>query len=291
MKAKAVVALTVLAAAVLLAVGLYFALKPKRAAINIPKIIWTFWHDAVLPPLVQACIASWKRHHPDFRVIVLNAANTHQYIDAAATRAPWIDCLAKLADVIRLHVLEKYGGVWSDASIMLYGQFPLVAKHFNQYEFMGYYLRGYTTNPKFPVLEDYWFATIAGGAFISRWRQAFMSFLPGENVEARVQRFESIQGVDTQALGSKKYYLLVDVAAQYVMQKQMRRREIQSSMLIADAEADDGPFHYIKVTGWEDRRQGLLRILLHENTSPIVKFTAVHRQIMDEIGIDAALLQ
>lgn len=277
-------------AALLLAVGLYFAFRRKRRNIFIPKTIWTFWHDSVLPPLVHTCIGSWKQHHPDFNVIVLNAANIHEYVDAAVVRAPWIDCLAKLSDVIRLHVLEKYGGVWADASIMLYGQFPLVAKHFNKYEFMGYYLQQYTTNLKYPVLEAYWFATVPGGAFISRWRQAFMSFLPDENVIDRVQRFEQKQGVDTQALAQKKYYLLVDVAAQYVMQKQMSQWEMKRSMFIADAEAHDGPFHYMKLTKW-DRREGLLRVLRHENKSPIVKFTAVHRYIMEEMGVHAPSLE
>lgn len=256
----------------------------------IPKTIWTFWHDPELPTLVRACIGSWKRHHPDFKVVVLNAANVHHYMDASLLRAQWIDNLAKLSDVIRLHVLQEHGGVWADATIMLYDQFPLVAKHFNQYEFMGYYLKQYTTKPEFPVLEAYWFATIPQGAFITKWKEAFMSFLPGENVVDRVHRFEREHHVDTQALGSKKYYLLVDVAAQYVMQKDMTPKEMNASMLIADAEADDGPFHYMQATNW-DRRESLMRVLRRENKSPIVKFTAGHRSIMNELSIDAQRLQ
>jgi hypothetical protein len=293
MKARAVV-IGLVAVLALLGVCLYFGLqqkrKHKRATFAIPNTIWTFWHDPELPPLVRACIDSWKRYHPDFDVVVLSAANVHHYMDASVLRAPWIDGLARMSDVIRLHVLETHGGVWADASIMLYGQFPLVAKHFRQYEFMGYYLEQYTTNRRYPVLEAYCFATVPNGNFITKWRQAFMSFLAEENVVTRVHRFERAQGVDTQALGQKKYYLLVDVAAQYVMQKQMTPKEITQNMLIADAEADDGPFHYMKATGW-DRREGLMRVLRRENKSPIVKFTAVHRGIMDSMGIDVRSLQ
>jgi hypothetical protein len=266
---------------VIIADILYKELSKKHA--NIPKIIWTYWDNPDLPPIVQLCTDSWKKYHPEFKVVVLTSKTVNLYLGFDIGNVAWLDSLSHKADVIRLHILEKYGGIWSDATILCGGRFPLVAKHFNSYNFMGYYLKKYTDDERYPVLEGYWFATVPRGDFVTKWRQAMMSFYPGENVMDRVDRFEKHQGVDTQALNRNKYYLLINVAAQYVFQKTMKVKDIKRTMLIVDAEADDGPFHFMKATEWKPEKS-LLHILSGKNTSPIIKFTAAHRFVLDHVS-------
>ena len=40
---------------------------------SIPARIWTYWHSATLDPVVQQCIANWRRHCPGLDVQVIHA--------------------------------------------------------------------------------------------------------------------------------------------------------------------------------------------------------------------------
>ena len=95
---------------------------------SIPKVIWTYWDSAVLPPSIQTCLASWKKHMPGYDVRVLSDSNLNRYMDGVKwNELKWIDSHARKSDVVRICVLSRHGGIWSDASIMLYGPHPMQA--------------------------------------------------------------------------------------------------------------------------------------------------------------------
>jgi hypothetical protein len=44
---------------------------PLPSAQPLPRLIWAYWHDAAqasLPAAVAACVASWRRHAPEWQV-------------------------------------------------------------------------------------------------------------------------------------------------------------------------------------------------------------------------------
>ena len=108
-----------------------------------PKIIWTFWHDSTrIPPIVSVCIDSWMLSNPDYKVNVINNNNMHEFIDVPSSDF-WKDSFTRTSDMLRLHLLERYGGIWIDSSILVrtpFSQWLFNHCDINQKQMYGFYL-------------------------------------------------------------------------------------------------------------------------------------------------------
>lgn len=86
---------------------------------QIPRTIWILWLQGLknAPRVVTECYASWRRLNPDWEIVFLDDSNLHEYVDLNDVRAkqPLME-LPALSDIIRIKLLEKYGGVWVDAT-------------------------------------------------------------------------------------------------------------------------------------------------------------------------------
>lgn len=85
-----------------------------------PRIIWMYWHQGLdqAPATARACVETWRRLNPGWKLICLDQHSVGQYIgtDQPWQALPWLG-LAHRADLIRLHLLSEHGGVWADASL------------------------------------------------------------------------------------------------------------------------------------------------------------------------------
>ena len=97
-----------------------------------PKIIWTCWWQGEenLPPVVKRCFESIRRYCPDFELRIITADNIQNYIELPdyimqKHKQGYIQ-RAHLADITRLALLEKYGGIWMDATIYLTAPLPKI---------------------------------------------------------------------------------------------------------------------------------------------------------------------
>ncbi|MFC3024240.1 capsular polysaccharide synthesis protein [Vibrio zhugei] len=88
----------------------------------LPKIIWMYWHSGFdnAPEVTQLAVQSWQKMNPDYEVRLLNNVNIAEYVDAdfdMAFRNTSVRCLLPIkADILRLYLLSRYGGVWVDAT-------------------------------------------------------------------------------------------------------------------------------------------------------------------------------
>jgi hypothetical protein len=88
----------------------------------IPNIIWTLWLQGwdEAPEVVQTCLKTWQAHNPDWRIQALSSADLDRYLDAtlfnSLTGGKDIQPEA-LSDIIRILLLERYGGVWVDSTV------------------------------------------------------------------------------------------------------------------------------------------------------------------------------
>lgn len=80
------------------------------------KIIWGFWHNVNdLPPLCQLALESWKAHHPDWTIVILDDSNYRQYVPASDVPSTFESLSPQhRSDILRLSVLIRYGGVYMD---------------------------------------------------------------------------------------------------------------------------------------------------------------------------------
>jgi hypothetical protein len=86
----------------------------------IPKIIWMLWLQGfeAAPNLVQQCVRSWQRHHPDWKLVLLDRQNLHEYVEVEDTLGQNRATITPqaLSNIIRINLLAKFGGVWVDAT-------------------------------------------------------------------------------------------------------------------------------------------------------------------------------
>lgn len=83
-------------------------------------IIWSCWFqgEANAPEIVRKCFSSWRTKNPGWEFRVLDAHNIKHYVDID----DYVDLnhqtmtAASLSDLVRVLLLNEYGGVWVDAT-------------------------------------------------------------------------------------------------------------------------------------------------------------------------------
>jgi len=257
----------------ILLIGIYSqSIESFISQYTIPSTIWTYWNNEQIPEVVEKCIDSWRRHNPSYTIIILTPTNLKEYIDIDIKSISFNDSPARESDMVRLLVLEKYGGVWSDATIFLTSPYPFSLN--SNYEFIGYYLEGFTSNTEYPVLESWFFATIPHGQFITKWKNEFFKLEEYESVSQAVENARQ-EGIDLQKIGGLANYLYIHVAAQKVMQT----NDVTKSMLFLKAE--DGPYKYITNNKW-DSTTALEDLCKGNHRTGMIKFRGGERNVLTE---------
>ena len=140
-------------------------LTPSKKS-NIPKIIWSFWDGSEQPPIVKACIDSWKRMAPDYEIRVLDKSSTkdiEKYKRAS-------DSIQRYTDFVRLDRLSRYGGVWIDASVYLTKPLDWIQ---DGSEFIGYKSLSQESNPNLPVIDSWFLACTNDCKYVNDWWREF----------------------------------------------------------------------------------------------------------------------
>lgn len=145
----------------------------------IPKIIWLYWEDAEIPDLVKLCYKSIKKHCQEYEVNFLNASNVLDYIDLP--NFPNEIPLAQKADLIRLELLLKYGGMWMDASIFLTRNLDWILSRIDDHDAFLFYSDECTTDIAHPISENWFIASPKNSQFIREWRDEFKKCITSLN--------------------------------------------------------------------------------------------------------------
>lgn len=87
----------------------------------IPKILHFCWlSDDPYPPLVKACLNSWRENMPDYEIMLWNTTTfdieSVPFVKQACVNRKW----AFAADYIRLYALYNYGGIYLDSDVYLF---------------------------------------------------------------------------------------------------------------------------------------------------------------------------
>jgi len=120
-----------------------------------PGPIWQYWAQGVeqAPPLVRACLRSVEQHKADRKLLVLDDSSVADHIDLPGhvwdkyRRGLMIN--QHFSNFIRLSLLQRHGGTWLDATILLRQPVPVEVE---QEDF--YILRENTPHPR---LVETWF--------------------------------------------------------------------------------------------------------------------------------------
>lgn len=240
----------------------------------IPKKIWIFWYDLEIPELVEYCIKNIRNLHPEYQVNVLNKETVSDYLNLNVISLIDKMPIANISDLIRLKLLQKYGGIWMDASIILeqnIEDFFLIEN--NIFEIIGFYNAYQSRGSKLPVLESWFLAAPPNSKFINKWLSYFeqISELGSKGL---FETFKKRQDFDELCKGlGNPLYLIVYIAAKLAY-KDMNG---ECSMLFYCC--DDSAFSVQIYSQWRTRRcTSNLYIQNKFLFSPIYKLTSGDRK-------------
>jgi hypothetical protein len=262
---------------VLFVIGVVVLKRSSWFSNDIPKTIWTYWDSPTLPESVQKCIQTWKTHNPDYDVIVLSDDKLSKYLpDVNILGMKMTNTPQRKSDFIRIHIIEKYGGIWCDASIMMNSSLEFVRQK-SGYDFVGYHIGKMMNTPDSPVIENWFMAAPPGSNFIRKWKETFSKINDFKDPSDYVNSIRE-QGVDISKVESPEY-LTMHVASQHVIQKQMSPDEVSNKLYLMKAE--DGPLKYLADNDWNSTK-GIESICNTEYTHPIIKFRGTERELIEK---------
>jgi hypothetical protein len=219
---------------------------------RIPKKVWTFWDSANPPEIVNKCIQTWRKHNPNYEIILLNKENILEYlpeVDFSKIKHIHGNSIEKFADMVRIHILSKYGGIWSDASIICLKPFdswiPQLQEKKNA-EFVGFYIDSFTFpeyKEKSPVVENWFFACVQNCSFVKDWLNEFLKISDFDSLDDYVENVKA-QGINLQNISGTSY-LSMHVACQKVLQQPGANYRIEL------LKAEDSAFNYLTKNDWK----------------------------------------
>ncbi len=87
----------------------------------LPRIVWALWFQGEenAPEIVRCCLASWRRLNPGWQVVVLDRSTLARYADVGLPQATFESLGVQMqANLVRLALLLRHGGVWADATTL-----------------------------------------------------------------------------------------------------------------------------------------------------------------------------
>ena len=257
---------------------IWFLYSDKKNYNQAPKKIWTYWDNPIkIPKTVELCIASWKKFHPEYEIVLLTKKNYKGYVtipEELRTHHNFNDMPQRFADLVRIWVLAEHGGIWIDSTILLKGSvedwlFPRYA------EYSGFYIDSFTKKKNFPVIENWFFACNKGSPFIKKWRDEFSKIANFQTVEDYIQSLRA-EGVDFQGIDIPNY-LAMHVACQKVLQLMHYPVE-----LLYLQKAEDGPFRYLVDAKWDSEKAVELACMNPSYQAPIMKIRGPERAALEK---------
>jgi mannosyltransferase OCH1-like enzyme len=134
--------------------------------------IWQFWGQGLeaAPPIVSACVRSVAENAGGRKHIVLTAETVADYLDLPAPllarREFW--GWTKFSNILRLLLLEQYGGTWIDATVYLAAPLPQFVAESEFFVFQRDH------DPR--ILANWFIHTVAGHPLISACRAAYEQY-------------------------------------------------------------------------------------------------------------------
>ena len=220
--------------------------------VAIPRVIWTYWDTLPPPALVARCLLVWRRYAPDHEIRLVDRATVSRWLPSAVDLAGF-DRLPsyRQADWLRLQLLIHHGGIWMDGSTLLTANLDWVHSLHAKIDagVVAFYIDRYTTDARFPIIENWFLATSAQDPFIVAWAAELDSALSlGEE-----RYLDSLRGTGeldavAQAIPEDmRSYLIMHLAASRV-----RRRNPERYRLILQR-AEDVAFAFHAALRWRKR--------------------------------------
>ncbi|HIQ36003.1 MULTISPECIES: capsular polysaccharide synthesis protein [Acinetobacter] len=195
-------------------------LNPIEQPAVIPKNIWIYW-EGDLPILVEKCVEQLKKLHPDYEVYFLGPNDLPKFCDIDFDSVLYKKATPQQrSDLIRFNLLFLHGGIWLDASTIVYERLDWIQSliEHKRTNCFAYYRMNNTTNINYPVVETWLLASVKDNIFFKLWLEELwraIELTPKGYIKHITNTEENSENL-FQKIGRLEY-LAVYVACQKVM--------------------------------------------------------------------------
>lgn len=245
--------------------------------LDIPKIIWVYWQGK-RPSFVDKCLRSIQAKNSNYQVRMLNPENTEQYCHIDWSQYPKITPQQK-ADLLRFDLLYEHGGIWLDASILIYENLDWIQELIDQQKTasFAYYRAKNTTRLDSPIIENWLLATAPKQPLFKAWFEELVHALAitpkcyiqdlKQNDAQSANLFQNIGNLE---------YLVAYVACQKIM------RTIKPSISLVNC--DENALAYQVKNRWV-KEKVLIELAVTQRPQPfpyLIKLTKKERNFLEK---------
>ena len=139
--------------------------------------LWVYWENKngkQTPPIIELCLEIMrKRLSNNFRMIKLDQNNINEYIPEIKERKHILDKLiiAHRVDYYRVLLLNKYGGLYLDADIIILNDLRDIIDKLRDNDYIGFGCTGYRCTNGYGKPSNWAMASKANGIMISRLKK------------------------------------------------------------------------------------------------------------------------
>ena len=252
---------------------------------GLPKIIWTYW-EGTSSISAELCQETWKAQSTGYIINIVKNDNLHTFLPDLPTLPPNTP-IQKKSNLIRLMLLERYGGIWSDYSTIFTAPISWIEAemqkaHCGFFAFYNEFHDEYKRDVDRPIIENGFLAACKGNSFITQWREKYENCITSENYNNYFWRHPDAQDLVRNFLNKSKEeinYFVCYIAAQEVMKKKEGHR-----ILLINAEDEYYHTYYNTIPPRSQRDfadELLLRTPLAQQPK-LIKITGGHRIRLDD---------
>jgi hypothetical protein len=246
---------------------------------HLPKIIWMYW-EGNQSALLKACIQRIRDLHPDYTIHFLSPENISLYsqLDFSDEVIQKVTAQQR-ADLIRFDLIYQHGGIWLDASTLVYEKLHWIDELIQRThtQSFAYYRAKNTSNLNYPVIENWLLASTQNNIFYRYWGDELYQALKigPKNYVAEIKKQSNSTDI-FQRIGRLEY-LIAYVVCQKVM------REYPVSMTFIDC--DQNAFLYQVSNQWVKEK---IAIDMAVNLAPqgiprLIKLAGKERKALEAI--------
>jgi len=166
---------------------LIFILNERRcenfSTVEEKPYLWVYWENKngkETPPIIEICLEIMiNRLSNNFRIVKLDQNNINEYIPEIKERKHILDKLiiAHRVDYYRVLLLNKYGGLYLDADIIMLNDLGDIKDKLREYDYIGFGCTGYRCTNGYGMPSNWAMGSKANGIMITRLKNHLENLL------------------------------------------------------------------------------------------------------------------